>query len=90
MKPPKAYSKIKIEPLLIYWMPISNTGSNNSFFSVSISELNPNINTSFQNLHIFSVSLYLRKLLKEGESYIDLDMPHIEERMKILDRILSK
>lgn len=89
MSVPKEYKKdsIRVEPLLIYWMPISNTEKIDPFFSVTISEINRKIKTEFKKLYIFSVSLYLRQLLKKRKVY-DFDMPHVEERMKVLNDII--
>lgn len=91
MKPPEKYSNIlKIEPLLIYWMPISS--DENGLKPLSISLNLPKIETKFSKLHIFSVSLYLRQLYQKGkgQKFIDLDMPHFEHRMKILAKFQNK
>lgn len=92
MKPPKEYNHIlKIEPLLIYWMPISSDKKGLNPLSVlSIKKLP--IKTEFSKLYIFSVSLYLRQLYKKGKGkkFIDLDMPHLEHRIKILNKFQSK
>ncbi|MEK7067765.1 MAG: hypothetical protein AAB956_02095 [Patescibacteria group bacterium] len=84
MRPPVEYKNLKIEPLLIYWMPISSDKRGLNPLS-SISHLP--FKTPFSKLHIFSVSLYLRFLIKNGEKYIDLDMPHFEHRIKILSKL---
>jgi len=91
MKPPEKYKEVKVEPLLLYWMPISNTSNLNPFFIVHTSSFNnPNINTTFTRLNIFSVSIYLRSLLKKGTKYIEDDILGIERRLDILNRICSK
>jgi len=94
MKSPKEYEILKVEPLLIYWMPISKDikGLNPQSF-INIKELGlKNFETEFDKLQIFSVSLYLRQLYKngKGQNFIDLEMPHFEHRMKILDKLQSK
>ena len=92
MKSPKEYNHIlKIEPLLIYWMPISSDKKGLNPLSV-LSIKNLPIKTEFSKLHIFSVSLYLRQLYKKGKGkkFIDLDMPHLEHRIKILNKFRSK
>lgn len=84
MRPPVEYKNLKIEPLLIYWMPISSDKKGLNPLSF-ISDFP--IKIPFSKLHIFSVSLYLRALIKSGEKNIDLDMPHFEHRMKILGKL---
>jgi hypothetical protein len=83
MKTPSNFANLEIEPLLIYWMPISSDIKGlNPLSSIYVSDFP--IETTFSTLYIFSVSLYLRYLLKNGEKYIELDMPHFEHRMQIL------
>lgn len=91
MKKPEGYQNINILPLLIYWMPISNDKNSKPFFSVKVGDLNKKLNTKtpFKTLHIFSVSLYFRSLLERGIKQIDVDLPHIEKRIKILNDILN-
>lgn len=90
MKSPKGYEKLKIEPLLIYWMPISfNKNGLEPLSVVSIKSLDlPIEKIGFSKLNIFSVSLYFRQLYKNGrgKKFIDLDMPHLEHRIKILNK----
>ncbi len=90
MKPPKELNKLKIEPLVIYWMPISS--SLNPLSVLPIKTLHLPIKTEFSELQIFSVSLYLHQLYKngKGEKFIELDMPHFEHRMKILNKLQNK
>jgi len=94
MKPPDKYSGIsKIEPLLIYWMPISSDKKGlNPLSILSIKPLGLKIGTKFSKLYIFSVSLYLRQLYRKGkgQKFIDLDMPHLEHRMEILAKFQGK
>lgn len=90
MKPPKNYEAATIEPLLIYWMPISNSSSMTPFFDVPISKFNnPAIKTTFEKLNVFSVSLYFRQLLSgnKDQKVLDFDMPDTEERVRILKNI---
>lgn len=91
MKLPVGYEgqEGRVEPLLIYWMPISNTESIEPFFSASVHDVAPNIETPFDELQIFSVSLYLRQLLESGTETIDLDMPNATARVKALSQILT-
>lgn len=94
MRPPNRYKNIsKIEPLLIYWMPISSDKKGlNPLSILTVKPLHLSINPNFSKLHIFSVSLYLRQLYKKGrgQKFIDLDMPHFEHRIKILTKFQNK
>lgn len=90
MKPPEKYQEgYKIEPLLIYWMPVSSKGTLSPLSSVSVESLKLPIDSNFSILHIFSVSLYLRQLYKNGKGLksIDLDMSHLERRIRILNKL---
>lgn len=93
MKTPEKHKSIsKVEPLLIYWMPISSNKTNKNSLEplsiVPVKSLDLLIKTEFSKLYIFSVSLYLRQLYQkgEGQKFIDLDMPHFEHRIKILNK----
>ena len=94
MRPPNGCKSIsKIEPLLIYWMPISSDKKGlNPLSILPVKPLHLSINPNFSKLHIFSVSLYLRQLYKKGngQKFIDLDMPHFEHRIKILTKFQNK
>ena len=85
MRNPSGYNSLAVEPLLIYWMPISSDKAGLKSLSY-ISSLP--IKTAFKKLHIFSVSLYLRQLYKQGKGkkFIELEMPHFKHRMKILTK----
>lgn len=86
MKLPDGF--LKAQPLLIYWMPISNSDSLEPFFEIPIlSFKNPAIKTGFKNLYIFSVSLYFRTLLRSDKKFVDFDMPESQYRIKILKDI---
>lgn len=88
MKHPKGYDGIKVEPLILYWMPISNTPNLKSFFKVAISAFNnQNLGKDFSELNIFSVSLYLRSLLEKGVKSIEIDGKNIEQKLKVLYKI---
>lgn len=88
MRHPEGYSNI--QPLLIYWMPISNSDNLEPFFEVPISLFNNPViekETKFEKLYIFSVSLYFRQLLKSDEKnkeLIDFDMPVSKYRIEVL------
>ena len=88
MRLPEEHKTLTVKPLLIYWMPISKNGLN-PLSAVSVKNLGLPIETEFSELNIFSVSLYLRQLYKKGngQKTIDLDMPHLEHRIKILNKL---
>lgn len=88
---PKGYEKCTAEPLLIYWIPISDTNQLNPLFSVPLKPLKlPTIKTPFSKLHVFSVSLYFRQLLwGKKNTIIDLDLLNFERRMKIFQGFID-
>ena len=69
----------KIEPLICYWYPILNNSMNmlTPFFSVDC-------NNNFDKVHFFSLSIYLRNLMKKGNATIEITMPNFEQRIKLL------
>lgn len=92
MKAPAQYSHIEIEPLVIYWMPILNPSveSQRPFFAASLQDLGLSDtfpSSPFSYLNFFSVSLYLRQLLKSGTETLHLSMPNAERRTEILKEI---
>ena len=90
MKPPEKYKNIKIEPLIIYWMPICKDEELTPFFSVPVKLFNnPEIAESFEKLNVFSVSLYLRNVLKNNLlKSIEVNMPNVKNRLKILNDLI--
>ena len=88
MKPPQKYENHIIRPLFIYWMPISFNGIN-SLSKISLKDFNFPFKTVFEELDIFSVSLYLRDLYKKGIKNIDLEMPILEHRIKLLKLVIK-
>ena len=91
MRKPEKFRNLKVEPLLIYWMPI--TSSKNGLNPLSILPTNPlhlGMKIKFSRLYIFSVSLYLRSLLRKGKGVIVLELPHFEHRLKILAKLRNK
>ncbi|MEK7547066.1 MAG: hypothetical protein AAB536_02720 [Patescibacteria group bacterium] len=83
MKKLEKYQNFKLEPILILWWPISRNNELKPFFSVNVNKLSIRFKTKFKKLHIFSVSLYFRKLLNERKN-LNLDMPNSQYRIKIL------
>lgn len=93
MHKPESYKKLTVEPLLIYWMPVTlDKKGLNPLSVLSVKPLQLSIETKFSKLSIFSVSLYLRQLYKKGKgkNFIDLEMPHFEHRIKILTKFQNK
>src|SRR3989338_5754476 len=91
MRKPEKFRNLKVEPLLIYWMPI--TSSKDGLKPLSVLPTNPlhlGIKIKFSRLYIFSVSLYLRLLLRKGKGVIVLELPHFEHRLKILAKLRNK
>ena len=95
MRLPEQYAGSNVEPLLIYWMPVSNSGTGNPepFFQIPIRELGlPDtfVRAPFETLNVFSVSLYLRQLLKSGVGTLSLSLPNAERRIQVLEDINGK
>ncbi len=92
MRLPEQFAESKVEPLMIYWMPMSNSTDANPepFFQVPTHDLGlPDtfVRAPFETLNIFSVSLYFRRLLKGGTETLVLDMPNAERRVQVLEEI---
>ena len=90
MKVPDKFKGILVEPLVIHWRPINAEGTGEPKWSVLVKNLHLKFKPDFFKINYFSVSLYLRKLLKKGKKYIDLEMPQVEERLKIVNNLLGK
>lgn len=88
MKKPKDCEDYIVKPLVIYWMPISFDGVK-PLSKISIKDFHFPFTTEFIELNIFSVSLYLRKLYKLGTEYIDLEMPILKNRIKLIKNLSS-
>lgn len=82
----------KIEPLVIHWMPISNSRAT-PFFSVPVKSLGLNkyllSKTQFDKVYYFSSSLYLRELLKSGVTKLDMNLPNVKTRLTALKTFLN-
>lgn len=88
MNKPKIYSEYTLLPLLIYWMPISTYGIS-PFSKISVSDMNLAYkHYEFNELELFSVSLYFRKLLQETK-FLDLELPNAEKRLEVLSNLLK-
>jgi hypothetical protein len=91
MRIPAEYDTMKgeVEPLLIYWMPINNNlNPAEPLFSVPRSELPGIGDTEFNELNFFSASLYARQLWKQGEKFVDLEMPNAEKRIEVIKTLI--
>jgi hypothetical protein len=75
---------VEIRPLIIFWDSMHPDGSPNPFFSVKVDS------SSFELLWIFSMSTYVRNLINEGISEINVEMPGVVERLNWLEVLLKK
>jgi hypothetical protein len=94
MKVPTDLQGAEVEPLVIYWMPISNStsGDPEPFFKTPIEELHLPKSVAwgdFRTLNVFSISLYLRRLLKEGKKELKLEMPNASRRVEVLKKLCA-
>lgn len=86
MRVPDAYKTYTLKSMLILWMLISDDQENlNPHFILS----DLPIRDTFQQMEVFSVSLYLRQLLATGCESIELETPNIEERMRLLNSFIT-
>ena len=88
MNNPSGYNEQNdtIEPLVCFWFPVLSPTLSEClpFFSVQLNE------KKFKNLlHFFSMSIYLRNLLKTGVKEIDIEMPNFTERVKKLNGMFN-
>ena len=93
MRKPNGYEQSKVDPLIIYWMPISLDKERlNPLSILPVKYLHSLINSEFSKLYIFSVSLYLRQLYKngKGKQFINLDMPAFDRRLEVLLELSKK
>ena len=89
MMVPEGFRNIKVEPLVIHWRVINPKGIE-PFFRIPVRQLNIKFKTDFSMINYFSVSLYLRRLLKKNKKYVDIEIPRVEERFKIVNNLLRK
>jgi hypothetical protein len=84
MRQPRSidFNNGKIEPLICFWYPILDTSINSliPFFCVDCKD-------NFEKVYFFSLSIYLRVLLKRGETVVDIEMPHFEQRIRKLQEM---
>jgi len=82
------FPKIKqefVKPLICYWWPILKDLDQSPFFEVDCSK---NKETSFKKVYFFSMSMYLRCLLKNGTETINIEAPNVIKRYKLIENIL--
>ena len=74
--------ELKLQPLLIYWIPIHPEGSEDCFFSVKVSS------EDFNELYVFCISTYLRSILPLTK-LIECEMPIVEKRFKWINKLFQ-
>lgn len=80
-------SPVEQRALLIFWWPVAEDDNCGEFFKVKV----PTTTTSdFEELFVFSTSLYFRKLLRQGVSTIQLNLPGFHRRMSALERLIQR
>jgi len=77
----------RVEPLVIFWMPMQKNGK--FLFEGTPKKFGFRGKTPFKQLTVFSVSMYFRKLIRQGKKVIELDMPRVETRIRILRGLTS-
>jgi len=82
MKPPEGARHI--EPLVCFWDAMHPSGGNSPLFSVKLE------NQHFKRVWIFSMSSYLRTLMKSGKTYLQIDAPDIVARLDWLSLLIQK
>ena len=84
MKPPEPNYEVK--PMLCFWDAMHYEGDDEPFFEIKITHDN------FSNLCVFSMSTYIRNLIKNGNERIKLNSNHMKdtlERKKWIDKIIN-
>jgi hypothetical protein len=81
MKPP--VQGVQVEPLVCFWDAMHPTGAAAPLFSIPLS-LGP-----FARVWVFSMSSYLRNLLKSGEQIVEIDAPAIKARRQLLKDLVG-
>ena len=74
-----------IEPLVCFWMPITKSSVKEPIIELKIS----NTNTNFDRVTIFSSSIYLRQLRRDGKTKIEIESGQIATRMDRLNNLFS-
>ena len=89
MVPPYPWANYPITPMICFWDAMHPDGRGDPFFEVGI-EIDVNDDAKychdFKKLAVFSMSNYIRLLIKNGEIVIDVEMPNAEKRLGWLGR----
>jgi hypothetical protein len=70
-----------VKPLACLWAPMHPSGDDEPFFEMNCKSEN------FSSVSIFSVSSYLRNLIRSGQTILDVELPRTEERIAHIDSI---
>ena len=82
MKPPEGVDQETVRPLLIFWEALGpGEAPDDHLFKVDVAD------AEFEELWVFSVSGYLRSLLSEGITNVELEMPDAALRSRSLNRL---
>ena len=79
------FLKLIVQNLLILWNVAKPKGEKAFFFKFTF----PEKHFDYDYCWIFSCSLYLRHIYKEGTSEIQVDMPNVDRRLKQLNQIFK-
>ncbi len=82
MKPPVIGAEV--EPLVCFWDAMHPTGKAEAIFSIPVN------GGRFPRVWIFSMSAYLRTLLKAGQEFVEIDAPAAKARLRLLNRLLNQ
>jgi hypothetical protein len=72
-----------IEPIACVWAAVHPEGKEASFFTV------PTKGVDFKEVHIFSMSAYLRSVMGSGRTAIVLNLPNTVKRLGYLSKLFS-
>lgn len=96
MKPPKGGVTIPVKPMLCVWEAVHPDGKLDEFFPVPVAAYEKKKSKrrleggGFEQVHIFSVSSYLRNRLAAGTEFLDLNLPKLQERLAWLDSLFGR
>ena len=90
MMPPKNANVKIAKPVVIYWWPISQDGTNPFMRFRPNKKLLKKLKSpsNFRQVFVFSASLYLRSLHKKEIKYLSLDLSKTEKRQALIRKIL--
>ena len=80
MRIPTSHASFDHRTLLCFWEPLHPMGLDEPFFVVDV------INNDFNKMYVFSLSNYVRLLLKSTET-LELDMKKTDQRLEWLNKI---